>query len=322
MRKKRIITDVNAFRTHKLFESNDKEAMIENFLNALVEVVQSMPRGDISYSYIAAENAPYSQHSLYRSSGRFDNGGERYEKQDSDPDQDFKIMKDKLAENGWSSEAVNDLFARHGDKIATMHKKEETPSELWGAYGDLFLYKMTDGKALLMGYNTKKDQSADEHFFKYRYGYMKSKYGRLALAQHFGSLDKYLDELGKGMQKFLGMDWDESDGGLGYGEKALIEFMHDSWGVSSMKKNYKYDSATNVAVLDFEDTPGDLDDQEIVSAAGQYTEDKTFRQLVLDWLMLLGFPEKSQKSSQDIETGGWCEIVDGENKVKIHFDGE
>lgn len=162
-----------------LNESTDES--VYDFLEALESVLDELrPQGARSYYSLLA----------------YSSGQNRQR----DPDADMDRIMEKLAEQGWDEQRIKRLAAENGKELADMQDSGNTGS-LTGM-GDLFLNRITGGQVVLMGMDTK-EQSPDEAVIKFYYGYNKTPYGRLAMEQHFGSIDGFLDAVGEGVGKML-----------------------------------------------------------------------------------------------------------------------
>jgi hypothetical protein len=105
----------------------------------------------------------------------------------SDPEEDFHTILLGLKAHGWDREEIVKIIKANASRMQSKF------GECCGAV-DLFLYRMGMPKHPLSGYNYKDagEDNVDENFIKYEYGYHRTKYGILAIEQHFGTIDSFL----------------------------------------------------------------------------------------------------------------------------------
>jgi hypothetical protein len=231
----RIIKNIKKFHIAQLFESAGDE-LIETFLDDLVAAiykltsgeskVHTMPGKHTSYSVVASNH----QKNINRN-----------------PEEDYKMILSELKNMGWDENDIDKISKNHAEKLAEMHDKNHLHGSLETALGDLVLYKITGGRALLMGYNTVNsvvDVDGDETIFKFYYGYNKTPYGRLAMEQHFGSIDAFLDAVGIAVGNVL-----SESSSLIYGTEVLFNRLKDK-GIESLGDAYSYDPQTKQGILD------------------------------------------------------------------------
>ena len=121
-----------------------------------------------------------------------------------DPDDDYKLIVKYLDDNGWSMSNVEKLV-----KWPDFYQKiyRQNPTEC--APMDYFLYKITNRKFPLQGYewDTKSPNwkegmgwemgngpEDDELLIRFRYGWHKTKYGRICIEQNMGNISKFISE--------------------------------------------------------------------------------------------------------------------------------
>jgi len=310
----KIIKKQNKFKVQSLLEmDNPKKAMIGAFWETMSDILSNddISRVNINYSVLSTNL-------------------DRNLKED--PDVNFKKMLRMLDDEGWDAGTLSAMFSKHGDEMADDYNNtRDLPFSPTGMT-DYFMYKMTKGKIILMGYNTTEieDAPGDEAFFKFYYGYNKTPYGKLAMAQHFGSLDKFYDYLGENFVNFL-----KTDSAKKYNTNAasLITAVNEEYGINDLSQYYDYDKGTNVGTLDLKAAGINLDsDKELrarqsrpmskVDVNGNRSVDPDYeiesaadmKKVLLEFLSSSGLP---LKGTNRMLAGGHSEINDG--VVKLYF---
>lgn len=262
----KIIRTAKEYKVVSLLESANSAA-VSDFLDAAVDAIDEAGFGS-SYSILARNGA-------------------------RDPEKDYKKLLSALAEQGWSESNIKDLFSKYGQDIAKDYDNAYVNSALLCGVMDYFMYKMTDGAVTLMGYSTEDlDDDGSEYVVKFSYGYNRTPYGKLAMVQHCGSMDEFIDNTGERFIKQLGV----------YGGTALDE--------APFVDTYSYDKSTkigtiNIAGVDAE-TVAEL--ERALDAMGAPVSDG------------LGAPRKhTMRSGAEwiTQDGGWSERVGDD--IKIHF---
>lgn len=159
-------------------------------------------------------------------------------KQQRDFKSDFYAMQAEMNKAGWTSERIEKLFSSMGPMVLEAYENGYNQSGV----ADNFLYHYDD-KALLAGYDFT--EPAEEAVIKFMYGWHKTSYGTAALAQQFGSAEKFIDdvmsehlktalvynEYGSFSEKWKNEEW-----GL---EHAEFDVAHDELSLVIMAENDK-----------------------------------------------------------------------------------
>ena len=281
----RIIKTINKFHIAQLFESVEDELLVDKFLEDLELAILNITSGD---NKIDAMPGKYTSYSVLASN--------HPKNPKRNPDKDYKNILSELEKNfGWDEESIDKLAKSHGRELFERHQKNSLPGFLETALGDLVMYKLTDGDALLMGFNVKDvivDVDGDETIFKFYYGYNKTPYGRLAMEQHFGSIDAFLDEVGAAVGNVL-----DEPSTIVYGSEELFGRLNDK-GIKSLSSAYSYDPKTKQGVLDL----GKL--------GVDYAE---LKEEIDEFLTSLGVPLDRSNSI----SSGYSELDGG--KIKMYF---
>lgn len=271
------------FKSFVLNESVDsgKTSAIKAFFSTLEDLIATHDLSfmDISYSYLA-------------------NNKKR------DPDVDLQIMLKALAEEGWTKGVLDSLFDKYADDVIEYYESGANPVVRTGAV-DVLLYHLTGGKATLMGYDSE-DSAEDngvngEAYIKFRYGYNRTPYGQLAMAQHFGSVDNFVDAVGSTVGTLLDEGGDEYD--IVYSANGIKKILSEVGIVPS--EAYSYDKATKTGTLDLNRWNG------IIS----YGE-----KLLSEFCLEIGVPlEDEQYRRNDYPTGGRSTYDKKTNSIKMKF---
>lgn len=304
----KIIKTQNHYKISSLFEA-DNGRLLDAFWDTFNDIISDKNVDYLltSYSYLSSLT---------------DNNVAR------NPEKDFKMILAEFNDAGWDVDALNKLFAKYGDKIAEDYNEEHVPIRLSGMI-DYFLYKMTQGKVILMGYVTNDiytDVKGDEAFFKFYYGYNKTPYGKLAMIQHFGSLDEYYDYLGDNFVNLIGKD----ETVVIYGQDEFMKAVREMK-IDNLPTFYSYDKARKIGTLDLKAAGIDIENSDIVrqrqstSVNVDGVMDNDFEtvspgamlDLLIEFMEGCGF---DMKNDPKYKFGGRAEIEDG--VLKMYFDTE
>jgi hypothetical protein len=254
----KIIKNAREFKIDGLLESVDRNAMYD-FKEAVEEVVLNDGFGS-SYS-ILAQNAS------------------------KDPETDYKKFVSSLSKLGWSESRIKQLFDQQGDEICADYENGGYDAWLCGVM-DYFMYKMCGDKITLMGYNTVElDDDGSEYVIKFSYGYNRTPYGMLAMKQHCGSVDEFLDHTG---EKFVNQ-----------------MTVYGSPDLEQIKDVYSYDSSSKTGRINTEGITPELLNE---------------LKRVLNYMGAeIGGKPEIRKRSENYSSidGGWSEISG--NEIIIHF---
>lgn len=282
----KIIKNTNKFKVQRLMEAaNPKHVLIDAFWETLYDIVnrEDIDRIGTSYSYL---------------SSAIDKNIKE------NPDTNFKEMIEDFDREGWDKDTLSHLFTQYGTELSETYNNDRGPaSRVLTGMVDYFMYKMTDGKALLMGYSTP-DIGPDEAFYKFYYGYNKTPYGKLAMIQHFGSLDKYYDYLGENIVKCI----NNKTASNFYSMSTIEEFMdaiEENYGITDLSQYYDYDKATKTGTLD-------------LGAAGIHVNADLLPELT-EFLSGIGLP-LTGVNYDDNRIGAGGKSTMENNVIKLYFD--
>lgn len=294
----KIIKNQKNFKINTLLESDQSSDLVSAFWDTFHDILNDSDINRIksSYSYLASD---------------------RDINLKQDPVKDFKMILAEFEDAGWDKESLSKLFAKHGDQMAEDYNSDHTPIGLCGM-SDYFMYKMTKGKAILMGYSTQEvdyNITGDEAFFKFYYGYNKTPYGRLAMEQHFGSIDAFFDFLGEHFVNFLKSE--KSD--LIMGQAEFMDAL-EGMDVKDLAQHYSYDKSGNIGTLDLKAAGVDIENPDIVRDQDRnpdyrYESNANIYQLLVEFLENCGFSVDGKG-----EANGKATVNDG--VVKLFFDGD
>ena len=314
----KIIKNQKNFKVNALMEADQSSDLLDAFFETFTDILNDsdIKRINTSYSYLSsARDVNIKQ----------------------DPAKDFKMILAEFDDAGWERDALAKLFAKYGDQIAEDYNNDRTQLNQSGMV-DYFLFKMTKGKAILMGYTTQDigygDLPGDEAFFKFYYGYNKTPYGKLAMEQHFGSLDAYYDYLGEHFADYLKKG---AQSELIMGHESFIEAI-EGMGIEDLQQHYSYDKSSNIGTLDLKAAGVDIDSEDtvrqrkgmpmnMVAADGTRSIDPDYEivspanmlELTQEFIGGMGFELKGVNDSADMGSGGTATINEG--VVKLYFDG-
>ena len=156
------------------------------FIDTLVECenyytyeVNGFRQFSISYSYTAQAN-----------------------KGDLDPEEDYQRVLDYFHQHGWSNDRIHRLTeGNRGKFFRKIYDKNPCAS----APIDYFLYKLTHKEYPLQGAEWTLDDY-DDLVVKFRYGWMKTRYGKLAIDQNLGGIKEFYAACFSGIPKLLNDD--------------------------------------------------------------------------------------------------------------------
>jgi hypothetical protein len=133
-----------------------------------------------SYSYSAKDKRP---------SGR--------PRENSDPEEDFKLVDNYMSKQGWTLETVQALAEEYGKDGFNVRIENINPSTCGPI--DYYLYIVTEKTFPLQGYEWNFDKNAslsgdileNEYLIRFGYGWHNTKYGKLCIEQNLGSVSEF-----------------------------------------------------------------------------------------------------------------------------------
>ena len=133
-----------------------------------------------SYSYSAKDKRP---------SGR--------PRENSDPEEDFKLVDNYMSKQGWTLETVQALAEEYGKDGFNVRIENINPSTCGPI--DYYLYIVTEKTFPLQGYEWDFDKNAslsgdileNEYLIRFGYGWHNTKYGKLCIEQNLGSVSEF-----------------------------------------------------------------------------------------------------------------------------------
>ena len=114
-------------------------------------------------------------------------------KKDMLPDNDFIVVDEFMASNGWDIETSKKLYIEY-DKLNLQYgfiDKILFDSISTCAPTDYYLFKITNGEFPLQGYKWD-GMPEEEYLIRFSYGWHKSNYGQLCIKQNLGTIEKFL----------------------------------------------------------------------------------------------------------------------------------
>jgi len=137
-----------------------------------------------SYSYSAKDKRP---------SGR--------PRENSDPEEDFKLVDNYMSKQGWTLETVQALAEEYGKDGFNVRIENINPSTCGPI--DYYLYIVTEKTFPLQGYEWNFDKNAslsgdileNEYLIRFGYGWHNTKYGKLCIEQNLGSVNNFIKKV-------------------------------------------------------------------------------------------------------------------------------
>jgi hypothetical protein len=118
-----------------------------------------------------------------------------------DPDADYEKIKDYMSDHGWPESRVKHLI----ENLPNFNKRVIRDNPGACAASDVYLYNITKKQFPLQGFDwgvemTDRDLSEmsidemneDELMIRFRYGWHKTKYGKLVIEQNLGSISEFI----------------------------------------------------------------------------------------------------------------------------------
>lgn len=183
----KIINNFNQFKLNEATELGEIGASA--LINLFFEILNSreFQKDNKSYSYLASDSS-------------------------RDVDTDYNEILEIFKNEGWTEQALKNLFDNYGDDLIRIYNdgegcrsrskyhasimnkypdlKKSTLEPNPGGMTDLLFYKM-DGRNLLSGMEYKASNYTGDYWVKFSYGYQNSSYGKLVIEQQFETKDEW-----------------------------------------------------------------------------------------------------------------------------------
>lgn len=150
----------------------------------------------------------------------------------SEIDDEYNRFKKYLDENNYNMSKIKELYSYHRDKFINSYGYtydfiSDINVHPYGAFSDMIFYEASNGKFEVSGLELT-DINNDSRLTRYSYGWHTSKYGKIAINQQFGSIEKFKLFTSKNAYNDINVDIDD------------YEKINDYYFVLSKHNNYNY----------------------------------------------------------------------------------